>query len=29
MAFAGLRKEQERRDVIAYLAGFREDGSAK
>ena len=29
MAFAGLRKEEERRDVIAYLAGFREDGSAE
>ena len=29
MAFAGLRKEEERRDVIAYLSGFREDGSAR
>ena len=29
MTFAGLRKEEERRDVIAYLAGFREDGSSE
>lgn len=29
MAFAGLRKEEERADVIAYLAQFNEDGSMK
>ncbi len=29
MAFAGLKKEDERADVIAYLAQFAEDGSAK
>jgi cytochrome c len=27
MAFAGLRKEEERADVIAYLASFAEGGS--
>lgn len=27
MAFAGLRKEEERADVIAYLATFSEEGS--
>ena len=27
MAFAGLRKEDERADVIAYLAGFDETGT--
>lgn len=29
MAFAGLKKEDERADVIAYLSQFNEDGSAK
>ncbi|MFN3548796.1 MAG: c-type cytochrome [Mesorhizobium sp.] len=29
MAFAGLKKEDEREDVIAYLSQFNEDGSAK
>jgi cytochrome c len=29
MAFAGLKKEDERADVIAYLAQFAEDGSTK
>ncbi len=29
MAFAGLKKEDERADVIAYLSQFAEDGSAK
>ncbi len=29
MAFAGLRKEQDRADVIAYLSQFNEDGTAK
>ena len=27
MAFAGLRKEEDRNDVIAYLATFPEEGS--
>lgn len=27
MAFAGLRKEEERQDVIAYLATFSDEGS--
>jgi cytochrome c len=29
MAFAGLKKEDDRADVIAYLAQFNEDGSTK
>lgn len=29
MAFAGLKKDDERDDVIAYLNQFNEDGSAK
>ena len=29
MAFAGLKKEDERADVIAYLNQFNEDGSAR
>lgn len=29
MAFAGLKKEDERADVIAYLGKFNADGSAK
>lgn len=29
MAFAGLRKEQDRADVIAYLAQFKEDGTTE
>lgn len=29
MAFAGVKKEDEREDVIAYLSQFNEDGSAK
>lgn len=29
MAFAGLRKEKDRADVIAYLAQFNDDGSTK
>ncbi|SDQ77955.1 c-type cytochrome [Pseudovibrio sp. Tun.PSC04-5.I4] len=29
MAFAGLRKEKQRQDVIAYLAQFNADGSQK
>ncbi|MCX2723900.1 c-type cytochrome [Roseibium salinum] len=29
MAFAGLRKEEDRADVIAYLAQFNEDGTTK
>jgi cytochrome c len=29
MAFAGLKKEDERANVIAYLSQFNEDGSAK
>ncbi len=29
MAFAGLRKEDQRQDVIAYLAQFNKDGSTK
>jgi cytochrome c len=29
MAFAGLRKEAERENVIAYLAQFNEDGTTK
>ncbi|MBN9669017.1 c-type cytochrome [Roseibium aggregatum] len=29
MAFAGLKKEQDRADVIAYLAQFKEDGSSE
>ncbi|MAA96813.1 MAG: cytochrome c family protein [Stappia sp.] len=29
MAFAGLRKESERDDVIAYLEQFNADGTAK
>jgi len=29
MAFAGLRKDKDRDDVIAYLAQFNEDGSTK
>lgn len=29
MAFAGLRKEDERADVIAYLAQFNADGTTK
>ncbi|WP_299484336.1 cytochrome c family protein [uncultured Roseibium sp.] len=29
MAFAGLRKEQERADVIAYLAQFKDDGTTE
>ncbi|AEV35972.1 diheme cytochrome c SoxD [Pseudovibrio sp. FO-BEG1] len=29
MAFAGLKKEQQRQDVIAYLAQFNKDGSKK
>jgi len=29
MAFAGLRKEQDRADVIAYLAQFNADGTTK
>ncbi|MCV0426293.1 MAG: cytochrome c family protein [Roseibium sp.] len=29
MAFAGLRKEQDRADVIAYLTQFNEDGTTK
>lgn len=28
MSFAGLRKEQERADVIAYLATFSEEGDS-
>ena len=28
MSFAGLRKEQERADVIEYLAGFAEEGGS-
>lgn len=29
MAFAGLKKEADRENVIAYLAQFNEDGTAK
>jgi len=29
MAFAGLRKEDDRADVIAYLAQFKEDGTSE
>ena len=29
MAFAGLRKDQERADVIAYLAQFKDDGTTE
>lgn len=29
MAFAGLRKEKDRENVIAYLAQFNKDGSTK
>jgi len=29
MAFAGLKKEDDRADVIAYLAQFNEDGTTK
>ncbi|MET1413885.1 cytochrome c family protein [Roseibium sp. HPY-6] len=29
MAFAGLRKEEERADVIAYLAQFKDDGTTE
>ncbi|WP_108817908.1 c-type cytochrome [Pseudovibrio sp. Alg231-02] len=29
MAFAGLKKEKQRQDVIAYLAQFNKDGSKK
>ncbi|KZL05479.1 Cytochrome c-554 precursor [Pseudovibrio axinellae] len=29
MAFAGLRKEGQREDVIAYIAQFNKDGSEK
>ena len=29
MAFAGLRKEQDRADVIAYLAQYKEDGTTE
>jgi cytochrome c len=29
MAFAGLRKEEERADVIAYLAQYKEDGTTE
>ncbi|KZL26506.1 c-type cytochrome [Pseudovibrio sp. WM33] len=29
MAFAGLKKETQRQDVIAYLAQFNKDGSKK
>jgi len=29
MAFAGLKKEEDRADVIAYLAQFNEDGTTK
>jgi len=29
MAFAGLKKEDERANVIAYMAQFNEDGSMK
>ena len=29
MAFAGLRKEQDRINVIAYMAQFKEDGSTE
>ncbi|MBO6511258.1 MAG: cytochrome c family protein [Roseibium sp.] len=29
MAFAGLRKDQDRADVIAYLAQFKEDGTTE
>ncbi|QFS96001.1 Cytochrome c-554 precursor [Labrenzia sp. THAF191b] len=29
MAFAGLKKEDDRADVIAYLNQFNEDGSSK
>ena len=29
MAFRGIRKEEDRNDVIAYLAQFNEDGTIK
>lgn len=29
MAFAGLKKEEDRKNLIAYLAGFDESGASK
>lgn len=29
MAFAGLKKEEDRKNLVAYLAGFDESGASR